>query len=152
MHALPLWFHPGFEVDRWPCQKQHVLERPMPKAWHTPCVPCPVDYHSSLFSLCPSPTGPIPLYVPQTATGHEYPKFVKIVEVGPRDGLQNEKVDTTPSHESHFHASSLCISIHNRTGGEIQIVSGFFIRKSIQNIWAVVHNWQGHMFHISFEI
>ncbi|XP_068183895.1 3-hydroxy-3-methylglutaryl-CoA lyase, cytoplasmic [Antennarius striatus] len=24
-------------------------------------------------------------------TGHEYPKFVKIVEVGPRDGLQNEK-------------------------------------------------------------
>uniref|UniRef100_UPI0037E91462 3-hydroxy-3-methylglutaryl-CoA lyase, cytoplasmic n=1 Tax=Semicossyphus pulcher TaxID=241346 RepID=UPI0037E91462 len=24
-------------------------------------------------------------------TGHEYPEFVKIVEVGPRDGLQNEK-------------------------------------------------------------
>ncbi|KAM3606428.1 uncharacterized protein V6R79_016006 [Siganus canaliculatus] len=27
----------------------------------------------------------------KTLTGHEYPKFVKIVEVGPRDGLQNEK-------------------------------------------------------------
>lgn len=26
----------------------------------------------------------------KTPTGHEYPKFVKIVEVGPRDGLQNE--------------------------------------------------------------
>ncbi|XP_075874836.1 3-hydroxy-3-methylglutaryl-CoA lyase, cytoplasmic [Nelusetta ayraudi] len=26
----------------------------------------------------------------KTSTGHEYPKFVKIVEVGPRDGLQNE--------------------------------------------------------------
>ncbi|TMS04611.1 3-hydroxymethyl-3-methylglutaryl-CoA lyase, cytoplasmic [Larimichthys crocea] len=27
----------------------------------------------------------------KTITGHEYPKFVKVVEVGPRDGLQNEK-------------------------------------------------------------
>ncbi|KAA8583884.1 hypothetical protein FQN60_015092 [Etheostoma spectabile] len=27
----------------------------------------------------------------KTNTGHEYPEFVKIVEVGPRDGLQNEK-------------------------------------------------------------
>lgn len=27
----------------------------------------------------------------KTITGHEYPEFVKIVEVGPRDGLQNEK-------------------------------------------------------------
>ncbi|KAM9365832.1 3-hydroxy-3-methylglutaryl-CoA lyase, cytoplasmic [Pholidichthys leucotaenia] len=27
----------------------------------------------------------------KTITIHEYPKFVKIVEVGPRDGLQNEK-------------------------------------------------------------
>ncbi|XP_074531419.1 3-hydroxy-3-methylglutaryl-CoA lyase, cytoplasmic isoform X3 [Halichoeres trimaculatus] len=27
----------------------------------------------------------------KTITGHEYPQFVKIVEVGPRDGLQNEK-------------------------------------------------------------
>ncbi|XP_067378488.1 3-hydroxy-3-methylglutaryl-CoA lyase, cytoplasmic isoform X1 [Channa argus] len=27
----------------------------------------------------------------KTITGHEYPDFVKIVEVGPRDGLQNEK-------------------------------------------------------------
>lgn len=28
----------------------------------------------------------------QIFTEQEYPKFVKIVEVGPRDGLQNEKV------------------------------------------------------------
>lgn len=28
----------------------------------------------------------------QIITEHEYPDFVKIVEVGPRDGLQNEKV------------------------------------------------------------
>lgn len=27
----------------------------------------------------------------KTITGHAYPEFVKIVEVGPRDGLQNEK-------------------------------------------------------------
>lgn len=27
----------------------------------------------------------------KTITGHEYPAFVRIVEVGPRDGLQNEK-------------------------------------------------------------
>ncbi|XP_059214925.1 3-hydroxy-3-methylglutaryl-CoA lyase, cytoplasmic isoform X1 [Centropristis striata] len=27
----------------------------------------------------------------KTITGHKYPEFVKIVEVGPRDGLQNEK-------------------------------------------------------------
>ncbi|XP_029690817.1 3-hydroxy-3-methylglutaryl-CoA lyase, cytoplasmic isoform X2 [Takifugu rubripes] len=27
----------------------------------------------------------------KTLSGHEYPKFVKVVEVGPRDGLQNEK-------------------------------------------------------------
>ncbi|XP_031159382.1 3-hydroxy-3-methylglutaryl-CoA lyase, cytoplasmic isoform X2 [Sander lucioperca] len=29
-------------------------------------------------------------YRSQTNTGHEFPEFVKIVEVGPRDGLQNE--------------------------------------------------------------
>ncbi|XP_055358513.1 3-hydroxy-3-methylglutaryl-CoA lyase, cytoplasmic isoform X2 [Betta splendens] len=28
----------------------------------------------------------------KTITDHEYPKYVKIVEVGPRDGLQNEKL------------------------------------------------------------
>ncbi|KAL7383369.1 hypothetical protein ABVT39_009406 [Epinephelus coioides] len=27
----------------------------------------------------------------KTVAGHEYPEFVKVVEVGPRDGLQNEK-------------------------------------------------------------
>ncbi|XP_068579942.1 3-hydroxy-3-methylglutaryl-CoA lyase, cytoplasmic isoform X3 [Cebidichthys violaceus] len=31
------------------------------------------------------------LLAEKTITGHEYPEFVKIVEVGPRDGLQNEK-------------------------------------------------------------
>lgn len=36
-------------------------------------------------------------HFPQTITGHDYPNFVKIVEVGPRDGLQNEKVYTVIS-------------------------------------------------------
>lgn len=33
----------------------------------------------------------------QAITVHEYPEFVKIVEVGPRDGLQNEKVHSVTS-------------------------------------------------------
>lgn len=33
----------------------------------------------------------------QTNARPEYPKFVKIVEVGPRDGLQNEKVQSFQS-------------------------------------------------------
>lgn len=50
----------------------------------TDCVDCLLEWYSSIYSLlCLSF---------QTITGHEYPEFVKIVEVGPRDGLQNEKV------------------------------------------------------------
>ena len=37
------------------------------------------------------------LFHVQSASSQEFPEFVKIVEVGPRDGLQNEKVNVTPS-------------------------------------------------------
>lgn len=72
-----------------------MLEITCPGASHskgmTDCL-CPVEWHSSLYSpLCFS------LICLQTITGHEYPEFVKIVEVGPRDGLQNEKVHTVIS-------------------------------------------------------
>lgn len=45
------------------------------------------------------------IYVCQALLGQEYPKFVKVVEVGPRDGLQNEKVSPFISHECNLCAS-----------------------------------------------
>lgn len=77
----------------------------MSKALHTACVQRPVDYHPSLFFLSFSlATLPTPSHGLQRPTWHECPKFVKIVEVGPRDGLQNEMVG---SHASHPIASWL---------------------------------------------
>lgn len=78
---------------------------------------------SSLSGLSLSHSPPPPSHVLQTSTGHEYPKFVKIVEVGPRDGLQNEMVG---SHASHPCASWLWKKSH--------LFRGFFLHKSMQSI------------------
>lgn len=52
----------------------------------------------------------------QILSEQEYPKFVKIVEVGPRDGLQNEKVLAVISATNllYIHSRHLCLVLCNK--------------------------------------
>lgn len=88
----------------------------------------------------------------QTIKEDGYPEFVKIVEVGPRDGLQNEKVYLF--HSSQKLIYSTCVPLFCTTIYYYPWKAPFsasFIHKTMHNIW-VYHNCHEQMFHIFFEI
>lgn len=89
----------------------------MINGWFMACSRSLLDWHSF----------PRYLRLRQTRSGREYPKFVKVVEVGPRDGLQNEKVSPLFSHECN-----LCASWRWDTR---------YLRSS--DVWPVCHNRPG---------
>lgn len=68
-------------------------------------------------------------YVFQTITGHEYPEFVKIVEVGPRDGLQNEKVYTL--FHLYVFAPLFYITVYDHPGKTQFLLYLSYIKQSV---------------------
>lgn len=116
-------------VLRFPGQlgwKSHGGQHPVPNGWLFARIQCPFDWQPFFSYLYLSLW-----YFPQTSTGHDFPTFVKVVEVGPRDGLQNEKVCLHFTHECHLCAPLLCI---------------WDMQHPI--ILLVCHNQQEHVFHI----
>lgn len=106
--------------------KSHGGQHPVPNGWLFACIQCPFDWQPFFSYLYLSLW-----YFPQTSAGHDFPTFVKVVEVGPRDGLQNEKVCPQFTHECHLCVPLLCI---------------WDMQHPI--ILLVCHNQQEHVFHV----